>query len=585
MNKKISLSQKIKEFVEPISYSKWWRRVFFGTAIFEGFQTIFSIQAGVYIISAIEKKDIANIKFWVFVLVIIFIISYIMRRIGEMTSEIADGSAEIWLRKKYFNKYIHLDNTKTEAIGTGKMQNILFDWIHNWSGILTTTLPATIVEIWAIIYAFVLIANKAPNWKYFVWFICLFILSSALIWTWLGVLKWTRKKSKEIYLDLVRRDVKIIMSKFEILQNNKLWEEMEKQSVLTKKQIHLRQKGNTIKLLRQTGSNIIIDGMQVWIYIVVGIGIITGNFTFAYMMLVLKLLGVVSKYIWNTRQHLNEYYKGIVHIEKLWDIFASIPPMKIGKDEKDFIYKSWDIEVKDINFSYDKNPIFKDFNLTLQWWTKTAFVGQSGGWKTTLIKLLAWYITPDKGEISIDEQKLSKVKLTDYYKHIWYLTQDPSVFDGTIIENLLYALDDTKLIQKWFQQQLEKVINDAKCEFIREFEKWWETEIGERGIRLSGWQKQRLAIAKIMLKNPNIIFLDEPTSALDSFNEELINIALHNLFRWKTVIVVAHRLQTVKTADRILFLENWEITEDGTHEQLVKAKGKYKKMLDLQSGF
>jgi len=246
----------------------------------------------------------------------------------------------------------------------------------------------------------------------------------------------------------------------------------------------------------------------------------------------------------------------------------------------DFKYKTWNISIKDLSFTYDKSPVFQDFSLQIQWWTKTAFVGESWGGKTTLIKLLAGYIKPNQWEIEIDGQKLSKIKLTDYYKHIGYLTQDPSVFDGTIHENLVYALD-----KEPDPQDLEKVIKLAKCEFIREFEKWLETEIGERWVRLSGWQKQRLAIAKIMLKNPNIILLDEPTSALDSFNEEQISIALHNLFKGKTVIVVAHRLQTVKQADRILLFDQWKILEDWTHHELVKLNGKYKKMLDLQSWF
>jgi ABC-type multidrug transport system fused ATPase/permease subunit len=129
------------------------------------------------------------------------------------------------------------------------------------------------------------------------------------------------------------------------------------------------------------------------------------------------------------------------------------------------------------------------------------------------------------------------------------------------------------------------MIRLAKCEFIYEFEHGLETEIGERGVKLSGGQKQRLAIAKIMLKNPEIILLDEPTSALDSINEESITEALHNLFQGRTVIVVAHRLQTVKQSDIIFYIEDGKILEQGSHDTLVLQKGKYKKMLDLQSGF
>ncbi|MCX6824641.1 MAG: ABC transporter ATP-binding protein [candidate division SR1 bacterium] len=571
---------KIKRFLKPISYTKgWWWGLFF-TDIFDGFQSIFTIQIGAYIVAAIERKDIYSIKFWCIMLAIIFIFSYVMRRVSEMTMEMSKGLCEIEFRKEYFKQYLNLDNTKTEKIGTGKMQNIIFEGIRNRIAILLFVFPETIVSIGSTIYAFILIANKVPNQKYFVGFLLLFIIAAGLMRVGLGLMRKTRKKGKEISLEIARRDIKIIMSKFEILQNNKLGEEIEKQAVSVKKFIKIRQNGNTIKLLRQTSSSMIIDGIQLSIYVVVGIGIITGNYTFAYLMLLLQLLNTISKYLWVIRKQLKEYYLGITHVEKLRETFESIPQMKISKNEKNFIYKTGDIEIKNISFAYDALPIFKDLNLVLQGGTKTAFVGESGGGKTTLIKLLAGYIKADNGEIIIDGQKISKIKLTDYYKHIGYLSQEPSVFDGTIHENLVYALD-----KEPDKKDLEKAVNDAKCEFIREFADGLETEIGERGVRLSGGQKQRLAIAKIMLKNPNIIFLDEPTSALDSFNEELINIALHNLFKGKTVIVVAHRLQTVKTANRILLIEQGRILEEGTHAQLVKKNGKYKKMLDLQSGF
>ena len=132
---------------------------------------------------------------------------------------------------------------------------------------------------------------------------------------------------------------------------------------------------------------------------------------------------------------------------------------------------------------------------------------------------------------------------------------------------------------------MKEVIKQAKCEFIYELENWLQTEIWEKWIRLSWWQRQRLAIAKIFLKDPQIIILDEPTSALDSFSEEQITKAMHNLFKNRTVIIIAHRLQTVKNADKILVLENWKVVEEGNHSELVKLKWIYKKMLDLQSGF
>ena len=201
-------------------------------------------------------------------------------------------------------------------------------------------------------------------------------------------------------------------------------------------------------------------------------------------------------------------------------------------------------------------------------------------WKSTLVKLIAWYIKTNSWEIIIDWQKLSELSLKSYYKEIWYLTQDPSVFDWTILENLTYAVWEN--VNK---EDIKRIIKLAKCEFIYDLPEWINTQIWERWVRLSGWQKQRLAIAKIFLKNPKIIILDEPTSALDSFSEELITKAMHNLFKERTVIIIAHRLQTVKHADKIFVIEWGKVVEEWDHKELVKKKGIYKKMLDLQSGF
>jgi ABC-type multidrug transport system fused ATPase/permease subunit len=135
------------------------------------------------------------------------------------------------------------------------------------------------------------------------------------------------------------------------------------------------------------------------------------------------------------------------------------------------------------------------------------------------------------------------------------------------------------------EEEMIKALKDAECEFVFEFEKWIDTEIWEKWIRLSWGQRQRLAIAKVFIKNPEIILLDEPTSALDSFSEEKITKAMHRLFKWRTVIVIAHRLQTVKEADDIILIEDWKIVERWTHRELVAKKWIYKNMLDLQSGF
>jgi ABC-type multidrug transport system fused ATPase/permease subunit len=164
------------------------------------------------------------------------------------------------------------------------------------------------------------------------------------------------------------------------------------------------------------------------------------------------------------------------------------------------------------------------------------------------------------------------------YTHIGYLTQEPMIFDGSIKDNLLYAIEDISSVT---DEVLWSVLWAAECEFVKDL----EAQIGEKGIRLSGGERQRLAIAKLMLKNPEIIILDEPTLALDSFSEEKITQALDVLFKGRTVVIIAHRLQTIKKADNILVTEEGKVIEEGKHDELMNKKGVYYRMVELQSGF
>jgi ATP-binding cassette, subfamily B, bacterial len=179
----------------------------------------------------------------------------------------------------------------------------------------------------------------------------------------------------------------------------------------------------------------------------------------------------------------------------------------------------------------------------------------------------------------VDGQDLSTVALESYYRSIAYLSQEPAIFDGTIRDNLNYSLSDAA-----DEPTLRLALKKAECHFVDNLPHGLDTEIGERGVRLSGGERQRLAIARILLQDPEIILLDEPTSSLDSFSEEAVTRAMHATFPGKTVIIIAHRLQTVKDADMIIVLGKNEILESGTHVSLISKKGHYASMVDLQSG-
>jgi len=219
-------------------------------------------------------------------------------------------------------------------------------------------------------------------------------------------------------------------------------------------------------------------------------------------------------------------------------------------------------------------------------WQTTALVWRSGVGKSTMIKMILWLIAPTHGTITIDDQRLynpdgSQLLLfSSLYDHVGYVAQDGWLFDGTVKENLVYGVHD-RMSDDDLWGALEKA---QLADRIRQTPEGLDTQIGERWIKLSGWEKQRLALARLFLRNPSIIILDEPTAALDSESESLITDQIKSYFANKTVIVIAHRLQTVMHADQIVVMEQGTIVEIGKHDALIAQWWSYAWLVDLQHG-
>jgi ABC-type multidrug transport system fused ATPase/permease subunit len=296
------------------------------------------------------------------------------------------------------------------------------------------------------------------------------------------------------------------------------------------------------------------------------------------------IIWIVKKNMWDTTDFFKNFSKNFNTVEKLWSFFDNWKTIDLKNDWINFKYKNWNIEIKNTDFWYTDKKIFENFNLVIYGWKKTAIVWNSWWGKTTLMKLIAWYIKPQKWEIIIENNNLNDINLSSYYKHIWYLTQETNIFNWTIRENLLYCLNENEK-NKITHSYLEKIINLSKCNFIHDLEKWLDTEIWDKWFKLSWWQKQRLNIAKLFIKDPLIILLDEATSSLDSIRENDVVLALNQLFNWRTIIIVAHKLQTVKNADDIIVMENSKIVERWNHNELIEKKWIYFDMVELQSWF
>lgn len=234
-------------------------------------------------------------------------------------------------------------------------------------------------------------------------------------------------------------------------------------------------------------------------------------------------------------------------------------------------------EFHNVNFSYPHHRVLKDISFKVKPGQMVAIVGKSGQGKSTLLDLIPRFIIPTSGTIKLDGINIQKIRLEDLRKQIGIVSQEIGMFHDTIRNNIRYSRPGARV------GEILDISKAAHChEFVHKFSKGYDTLIGDRGVRLSSGQRQRIAIARAILRNPKILILDEATSALDSESEKFVQEALEKVMEGRTTFVIAHRLSTIRKADLILVLEDGEIVERGNHDELMRHGGVYKKLHELQ---
>jgi len=264
------------------------------------------------------------------------------------------------------------------------------------------------------------------------------------------------------------------------------------------------------------------------------------------------------------------------HVLEVMDEHAEI---KEKPDAKDLSPLKSNIELRNVSFGYanEERSVLRDINLIIRAGTMVALVGESGGGKSTLTKLLPRFHDPTSGAVFFDGLDLREASLSSLRKQIALVTQETVLFNDTVRHNIAYGKPAAT------DAEIEEAARIAFAhDFIREMPKGYDTIVGERGIFLSGGQRQRLAIARAILVNAPVLILDEATSALDAESEQFVQRAINNLVRDRTTIVIAHRLSTVRRADVIVVMEAGRILETGTHSELLSSGGRYKKLYELQ---
>ena len=300
----------------------------------------------------------------------------------------------------------------------------------------------------------------------------------------------------------------------------------------------------------------------------------TGDFLSFTLLLGFMIAPIIQ--MSNIGSQLTEAFAGLDRTEELMNM-QSEANHEIRKVELNKIIG--DVEFKDVSFSYEKGKeVVHNISFQAKRGTVTALVGSSGSGKSTIASLVASFVNPDSGVVLIDNNDISKVSLNSFRSQLGVVLQDDFLFEGTIRENIMFPRPNASE-DKVIQAVTAAYVN----EFTDRFDDGLDTLIGERGVKLSGGQRQRIAIARAMLADPRVLILDEATSNLDTESESLIQKSLAELMKGRTTFVIAHRLSTIRQATQILVIEQGKISEQGTHDELIKSEGRYFELFTYQS--
>jgi subfamily B ATP-binding cassette protein MsbA len=328
-------------------------------------------------------------------------------------------------------------------------------------------------------------------------------------------------------------------------------------------------------------SSLVVGAVGVVIILIGGHSVATGQMTVGDLFMYVMFTGMMAMPLIQFAAigtQITEAFAGLDRIREVMNMKT--------EDDEDSVREplpevEGEIEFENVTFAYNPGvPVLKDVSFTAAAGSTTALVGSSGSGKSTLISLAMNFNQPLSGKIRVDGKDLQTLRLRDFRSYLGVVMQDNFLFDGTIAENIAFSNPHATI------EEIRAVSRIAHCEeFIEKFELKYETVVGERGVKLSGGQRQRIAIARAILADPKLLILDEATSSLDSESEALIQDGLRSLRRGRTTFVIAHRLSTIRSADQILVLEEGEIVERGTHQDLLANGGRYRQLYDKQYNF
>lgn len=570
-----------------IKENRWREKKRLSIALFSWFAAVAVELSLPYIANKIvhvleTQGNIQDFYFWIAVLAWWGLLYIIIARVKYGSLDYRRVKLFVQKKHYYVDKLLSMDHHTIQTLGTGKAMTRIEKGADAEVNMLSATIHILVNSLWkgAIIVATLIYFER----RLLPLILGVFVVTITLDKVIQKHLRPTRKKIVTHAEETGRQTARMVMEhtlvrlhntkdkELQAYQNHlKIWPEDEKKLLMT----------------QYAAFDMLHIGVRVaelFVFVFLWREVLHGRLSLAHLLLLITFVWRLRDPISTIIHEITFINKIIVQYQKLRDFVAI--PQTIHDGDKEFIYQHGEIILDDISFAYpDGKKIIENFSFTFAPGKTTALVGHSWSWKTTLLTLLLRLYDTDDGQILYDGQAIQDCTKASLYKHIGYVSQQASIFDGTVQENLLYGLDlTTAHSENDRDQQISRIIDMAHCHFVYDLPDGLQTQLWEKWVKLSGGEKQRLAIARLMLRNPEIILLDEPTSALDSISEEAITQALKTLTQGKTVIVIAHRLQTVMEADIIVVMESGQIIEQWNHSVLLKKWWTYATLVDIQNG-